>query len=333
MIGLGILAVFVLPVMIGPQNAEAHILQNCGITDSNQPSGNIKKGSDIWVAYHGTGKLVKYPQTNCSTVTTYTVGGAPLFLAVSGTTRILATDDINNKIYVFRTDTSTLERTVTLTNKPYDIYTDPSVTGTVYFAYSNTDKLGQITASTGAVTNIDLPGTTARLRGIVVDSSNVFVTDLADKKIWKYVKSSATWTSKTITEGGSYGIMEDTTNGQLYAPVYSANKLLGISTALGSYVLIDAHSSSYATDGGTPSGMFRVGNCNTDACVTYLNSGHTGAIHIQGLPAYHDADAVGNQPFNVIYDTTIAPNQIGNHVTVQASGTNAKLIRLTHFPS
>ena len=135
--------------------------------------------------------------------------------------------------------------------------------------------------------------------------------------------------------------MVDTTNGQLYAPVYSANKLVGISTALGSYVLIDAHPQEFydtvdcdSCNGQPALGMYRVGNCSTDACVTYLNSGHTGAIHIQGLPAYHNADYVGNNPINVIYDTSIGSGQIGTHVTVEKSGAGSGnlLWRMTHFP-
>lgn len=313
-------------------DAEAHTLQTCTTSTSNVPAGLAKKGSDVWVAFQGTGKLHKYSETDCSN-TTYTIGGRPQFLAVSGSSRILATDEINNKIYVFTTITNSLERTVSLSYTPWDIYTDPSNSNTVWFTEPSTDNIAKITASTGSVTQVDMPGTTANPKGLVVDSSNVYVTGLSDKKIWKYVKSSSTWTSKSITEGGSYGIMVDTTNNNLYAPIYSANKLLSISTSLGSYSLINPHTSAHATDGTTPSGMFRIDDCNTDACVTYLNSGHTGAIHIQGLPEYHDADHVGDNPHDVLYDVNIDPDNFGSHVTVQAGAGSAKMVRLTHFPS
>lgn len=331
----------VLPALITVQNAYAHVLQFCNIGQSDLPAGNLLKGTNVWVAYQGTAKIVKYPHTDCSNRTTYNIAtpASPLFIANSGSSKISFTDNANNKIRIFDTSTGTVTSTITWqSSKPWDITMDPNNTDHAWFTFDNTNSIGRLTTSTATVTTYTF-GTAgvSKAKGISVGDTDIFFTDIGTDKVWKRSKSTGAYTSLLIS-GDSYGVAWVNTPDALdnvYVPNYSTNKLWEISENFASYNIRNAHPQSMSTDGTTPTGMFRIANCNTDVCVTYFNSGHTGAIHIPPeIPGYHKADWVSGNPYNVIYDTTIGgTGVVGNHVTKRTNTISPpEVIRLTHFP-
>lgn len=303
-------------------DANAHLLCSKAITTGSNPVGNVMKGTDVWVALSGTGQLLKFPISDCTTNTYYTVGGDPTFLTVSGANRIVFTEANSLKIGVWRTDTNTLERTVTLTNNPRDIVTDPSNSDKVWFTETNTNKFASMIASTGVVTQITLPDANSRPNAISVDSNYVFISDIINNKIYRYEKSTGTITSKVITDGYSYGITLDNTNAQVWGSLYVANKLFDLPKTMGSYSTIPGHSST--------SGMYRVDMAATDVLVTYKTIGKSGAIHVNPPGAYHDADSVGANAMDVLYNPD-GGNNPGSFITIDGSTDYVK--RYTHFPS
>jgi len=313
------------------QDASAHIQKSCDLTTSDRARGNvIKNTNEVWAALGGTGKIIKYPAgiTNCTTqITYYTVGGDPTFLSVSGSTRVVFTEYSSAKILVFRTDTGTVERTVTLSYNPWDIVTDPSDSNKVWFTHPNTNRFASMVVSTGSVTTYTITSdTNIRTRANAADTTYIFMTDTGtSQKILRYTKSSGSLISKVVTEGISYGITLDNTNAQIWGTLYTPNKLFDMTKSLSSYSLLNGHTGT--------SGMYRIDMASTDVLVTYLTSGHTGAIHVIPPGAYHDADFVGTRPYDVSYDISDL-NLIGSQVTVEGNASNkAKVVELTHFPS
>ncbi len=323
--------------------AFAHELQSCIVSNAKNPVGIMKKGNDMWVAFSGTGELLKYDHQNCLTINTYALNAPfnPDMLADAGTNRIFVTDKINGKVMVFNTSTNSEISRKNLSIKPYDIATDPANTSISWFTSQNSNNIAKYNADTNSVSTSSFPGTGVGLaRGITIDDgTDLFFSDIGADKIWKRPKTSSTYTSKVVAEGNVYSMVADTTNNQIWFPATDANKLLGLpmnfTSTTGSFTKIRAQLASEATDGVAPTHMFRIASEMSGSDVIVIYDAHVAAIHVPPQQiGWHNADALTGIPMDVASDTTVQVDAPGEHVTVEDIGSlPSKIVLLKHFPA
>lgn len=349
--GLAVLAaaILLLPIFASfAPKAYGHTLATCIINAANNPAGLLLKGTQVWVAYEGTHKLVKYLHTEpgCANgITEYQLSSnyCPLFLANTGTSKIVFTSSCNNRVGLFDTSTGTLVDNKAYAFQPWDITKDPSSGDIVWFSVSSTNKIGKLTISTWSSNTYSFPGTgVGTARGIIVDGTNVYFTDTGQDKIWKRNKSTGAYTSRTIIEGDSYGIYVDTNNNQLWFVTYNTDKLIQLSSTFGSttsYFVINKHPpEAYDTEdcddcnGEEPFGMYRVLNAGIDTCINYLDTGHSGCIHTSNILTWHNADYVGGNPIGMVFDVDVnGQSRDGYHLTTRLP-TVDKINLMSHLP-
>jgi streptogramin lyase len=259
----------------------------------------------------------------------------PLFLANTGTSKIVFTSNCGGsagRIGLFDTLTGTLvDNKSWSSSSPWDITMDPTNGDNDWFTFSNTNKIGKLTISTWSSATYSVPGTpVASPRGITVDSTNVYFTDIGQDKLWKRNKSTGAYTSRTIIEGDSYGTYTvDQVNNQVWFVTYNTDKLIHIPATFDSttsyYVLPKHPPEAYDTvdcddcNGQEPFGMYRVVNAGIDTCINYYITGHTGCIHTSNILTWHNADYVGGNPIGIVFDPDVTGGlgREGTHITTR----------------
>lgn len=113
-IALSGVAILLLPVLANyVPTAYGHTESTCAISTSNNPSGLLLKGTQVWVGYEGTNKIGKFTHTDpgCANgITLYQLSTnyCPLFLADTSTSKIVFTSSCFNRVGLFDTSTGTL---------------------------------------------------------------------------------------------------------------------------------------------------------------------------------------------------------------------------------
>lgn len=303
--------------------------------------------SKVWAAM-STGEIASYPVTDASVITRYPVGGDPTYMALTGPslTQLAFTEPNANKVCILDTSTGALIQNVAPPAgwQPFDITTSYNGTeqqaGVVFFTSLNTPNWGEIQTQTGTFTSHAVPSGTAQLKGIAAvfsdnyGSNVVLLTDIFNKVIWRYDRTTGSYTSTPMppTLGTPDFLALDYTNGNIWGTAQDYNQIYGLDERLvGQFQPKSADPEPFYVGAVGPD---RIKIATTDVLVTYPQSNFIVAIHVINLNGDngHRGTVQGVAPFDVVSDPISTFYQDGNwNWQATYSGSNI-VVRGSQFP-
>ncbi|HYL67009.1 MAG TPA: hypothetical protein VEU72_07640 [Nitrosopumilaceae archaeon] len=184
----------------------------CSTGVGSSPKGDRmdSTSSNVWIGLSGTHQLghSSTSSTSSCSVSTNTAQNDPTNVAFAGNGYLAFTQkgtggSSQSCISSYNTATSTIVKTSCISGAGADdVDKDPTNSNMVWSSWYYNGYVGKFDTSLGNLSTFLPPscGVTSNLEGLRVDSSgNVWAADEACNKLWKYVPSSNTWTSYTIS--------------------------------------------------------------------------------------------------------------------------------------